>query len=84
MGHLERGEKNVSFSSIVRVANALNVPISDLFNDLGADVSALAPKGRRRPRRDPALDRKKLAKEIAVLERTVHSLKKLANLPAKT
>ena len=25
MGHLERGEKNLSFSSIVRVANALDV-----------------------------------------------------------
>jgi transcriptional regulator with XRE-family HTH domain len=31
MGHVERGEKNVSLSTVLRVANALGVRISALF-----------------------------------------------------
>jgi hypothetical protein len=31
MGHVERGEKNVSLSTVARVANALGVRISALF-----------------------------------------------------
>ena len=31
MGHVERGEKNVSLSTVLRVANALGVRISSLF-----------------------------------------------------
>ena len=32
MGHVERGEKNVSLSTVLRVANALGVRISALFS----------------------------------------------------
>src|ERR1700677_4492599 len=31
MGHVERGEKNVSLSTVLRVANALGVRIAELF-----------------------------------------------------
>jgi transcriptional regulator with XRE-family HTH domain len=31
MGHVERGEKNVSLSTVLRVANALGIRISALF-----------------------------------------------------
>ena len=31
MGHVERGEKNVSLSTMVRISDALNVGLSDLF-----------------------------------------------------
>ena len=31
MGHVERGEKNISLSTVLRVANALGVRLSDLF-----------------------------------------------------
>src|SRR5205807_4610157 len=33
-GHLERGEKNASLMTLVRVAEALNVTLSDLFSGL--------------------------------------------------
>lgn len=31
MGHVERGEKNVSLSTVLRVANALGVRVAELF-----------------------------------------------------
>jgi len=36
LGHVERGEKNVSLSTVLRVANALGVRISALFGRGGA------------------------------------------------
>jgi transcriptional regulator with XRE-family HTH domain len=35
MGKLERGERNVSFLNIVRIANALQCKPSDLFGEAG-------------------------------------------------
>ena len=40
MGHLERGEKNLSFLSILRVANALGVTLSELLAGLEKGDSA--------------------------------------------
>jgi DNA-binding XRE family transcriptional regulator len=31
MGHIERGEKNVTLTKIYQIADALNLKISDLF-----------------------------------------------------
>jgi hypothetical protein len=76
MGHLERGEKNVSFSSIVKVANALGVPLSKMFD--GLETASGTPVARLRPVSKPELNRQMLAKEVAVLERTVQKLKDLA------
>lgn len=35
MGKIERGERNVSFLNIVRIAKAINCNPSDLFRDSG-------------------------------------------------
>jgi transcriptional regulator with XRE-family HTH domain len=78
MGHIERGEKNLSFSSIVRVAAALNVSLSELFEGLETGGTAQA---NRRHRRVPPLDRDRLLKELALLERVVRAIKELADSP---
>jgi transcriptional regulator with XRE-family HTH domain len=41
LGHVERGEKNVSLSTVLRVANALGVRISSLFGQSQAGSSRL-------------------------------------------
>jgi len=47
MGHVERGEKNVSLSTVVRVANALGVRISALFGRSN-EAAGQASKSQRR------------------------------------
>jgi transcriptional regulator with XRE-family HTH domain len=42
MGTVERGESNLSFQNIARVAATLGVPLSTLFLDLEAKAKALA------------------------------------------
>jgi transcriptional regulator with XRE-family HTH domain len=44
MGHVERGEKNVSLSTVLRVANALGVGLAELF---GGPQGGLKQKRRR-------------------------------------
>jgi len=43
MGHVERGEKNVSLSTVLRVANALGVRISALFGREALPAQTPAP-----------------------------------------
>jgi transcriptional regulator with XRE-family HTH domain len=75
MGHLERGEKNVSFLSIVRVANALGVTLSELLSGLENGGSARAANRTAATVRTAASS---LAlEEVAALERTVRKLKGL-------
>ncbi len=76
MGHLERGEKNVSFSSLAKVAGALSVPISDLFTDL--ERAGIPTKEAGRPAQRSQTDefnRDTVLKKLAVLERGFQSLK---------
>lgn len=40
IGQLERGEKNATLESIEKVASALNIPLSELFENLGGESSA--------------------------------------------
>lgn len=35
IGGIERGERNVSFMNILKIAQALKVDVKNLFNDLG-------------------------------------------------
>jgi transcriptional regulator with XRE-family HTH domain len=79
MGHLERGEKNVSFSSLVRVAAALSLPISELFTDLERAGTAAKDRPQKPPRGNggEALNKDTLLKKLAVLERGVASLKEV-------
>ena len=37
IGQIERGEKNATIESVEKIANALNVSLSTLFEKLGAD-----------------------------------------------
>lgn len=85
MGHLERGEKNLSFRSIMRVASALDVPLSVLFSgietaELETGVSGMS-RGRFRIGKSQAtFDRGRLLKEVATLERTLRTLKDVAGI----
>ena len=44
MGTIERGESNLSFQNIVRVAKALNVTLSSLFAGLENRAADLTPE----------------------------------------
>jgi transcriptional regulator with XRE-family HTH domain len=74
MGHLERGEKNLSFLSIQRVANALGVTLSELLAGLEKGDSARI--GNRKATGVPAANNRAL-EEVATLERSVRALKGL-------
>jgi transcriptional regulator with XRE-family HTH domain len=74
MGHLERGEKNVSFLSILRVANALGVTPSELL--AGLEKGDLAKIASPTAAGVPAAKSRAL-EEVATLERSVRALKVL-------
>ena len=81
MGHLERGEKNVSFSTLTKVAGALSVGVGELFAELEAsevNAKAQAKPLARQAARQGTLDRGRVLKELAVLERSIRSLKEMA------
>jgi transcriptional regulator with XRE-family HTH domain len=44
MGTIERGESNLSFKNIARVATTLGIPLSTLFLDLEGRARLLAPQ----------------------------------------
>ena len=45
IGGIERGERNVSFDNILRIAAALNAPPARLFEGLGLDTKNTAVVG---------------------------------------
>jgi transcriptional regulator with XRE-family HTH domain len=86
MGHIERGEKNLSFGSLVRVANALGISLSELFKGLEDDESRSPTKGRPDRPRNPgasALDRDRLIREVATLERVLRGLREIVSTPGR-
>src|ERR1035438_7755329 len=88
MGHLERGEKNVSLASLAKVANALGITLSELFSGVQQQAPSAenrAPQ-RAQPKKltgvssaRPALDRifEELQLERETLRRTVLTLKEI-------
>ncbi len=40
IGQLERGEKNATLESIEKIANALDIPLSQLFDKIGTENDA--------------------------------------------
>ena len=85
MGHLERGEKNVSFGSILRVVNALNMTLSEFFSGLESGEAGISKgeagvgsRHRQNVSVQAGLDWDRLSKEIAALERSVRKLKEIA------
>ncbi len=83
MGHVERGEKNVSFGSIVRVTNALSINLSELFAGLETGEPTTGAKRKRGISGQSGLDRNRVLREVAVLERAIRTLRELA-LPEDT
>jgi transcriptional regulator with XRE-family HTH domain len=79
MGHLERGEKNVSFSSIERVAKALDVSLAELFDGLEAGTSLTLPaanrSGRNKRPEGAGFDLLRAQREVATLERAIATLR---------
>ena len=75
-GHIERGEKNVSFMSIVRVADALNVELAELF--AGLETGGQLSRGRKRKESISRLDRHRILREVLALKRATRNLKELA------
>ena len=73
MGHLKRGEKNVTFLSILRVANALGVTVSELL--AGLEKGDFARIANRKAVSSTAKSR--ALEEVATLERSVRALKGL-------
>jgi transcriptional regulator with XRE-family HTH domain len=83
MGHLERGEKNLSFRSIVRIATALDVTLPRLLGDLdqAGPEGELGTVPMRSPKSGESrlqLDTNRMLKELEVLERATRALKEIA------
>jgi transcriptional regulator with XRE-family HTH domain len=72
LGHLETGRKDFRLTTIIRVADALGVTLSELFAGL---ESGEAFKSKSRHARPPDPDR--VRQELAVLESTIRNLRAL-------
>jgi transcriptional regulator with XRE-family HTH domain len=81
MGHMERGEKNVSLTSIVRVSDALGITLSEFFAGLESGESPFDKPRRGRSKQSiayPTETRNRILSELAAVEKSVGVLKKLA------
>ena len=85
IGQIERGEKNISFSNLVKVADVLGVTLSELLSDLdvkGAGVRRPAKANKAYQSALHALDIQKLVRQLRVqqgaAERTLTLLEGLA------
>jgi len=72
LGHLETGRKDFRLTTIIRVADALGVTLSELF--AGLERGEELKSSRARPRQ-PDPDR--VRQELAVLEGTIRNLRAL-------
>ncbi len=78
MGHLERGEKNVSITSVVRVSAALGITLSALF--AGVDGTDQAPRTKgRKPGGRTDMDRAGILKQLAAAERSIQVAQNIAS-----
>ena len=82
MGHLERGEKNLSFRATIRIATALGVALSELYAGIETGQpteSPGIPQGRpKTARRDAEHERARVLRELASVERSVRTLREIA------
>jgi transcriptional regulator with XRE-family HTH domain len=65
MGAIERGESNLSFGNIAKVASTLGLPLATLFEGVERRAHALASKPAVRQARDKPRMRRNAAKEAA-------------------
>ena len=78
MGHLETGRRDFRLSTIIRVADALDVPVADLFLETGSNASE---QGRPLTRKlGTGLERKRVLETAATLEAAARTLKALAGV----
>lgn len=76
MGHLETGRRDFRLSTIIRVADALDIPIAELFMAPESDT-----KGKRTSRRlgkSNGIDRKRILEAAANLEAAAKTLREVA------
>lgn len=83
MGHLETGRKDFRLTTLIRVANALGVTLSDLFSGLERGTDS-APTTHKSVPGNQSLDRSKVLREVAILEQTVRNLRMLATEEEKS
>jgi transcriptional regulator with XRE-family HTH domain len=72
LGHLETGRKDFRLTTIIRVADALGVTLSELFAGLERGEALKSKRTHPRP-----LDPDRVRDELAVLERAVRNLRAL-------
>jgi transcriptional regulator with XRE-family HTH domain len=82
-GHLETGRRDFRLSTIIRVANALDVPIAELFLEPGS-VGSAAAKSTQMRKSGAGVERKRILETAATLEMAARTLKEIAGMePAK-
>jgi transcriptional regulator with XRE-family HTH domain len=74
LGHLETGRKDFRLTTVIRVAEALGVTLSELFE--GVERGEPFKVKRTRP---TALDPHRVRQELDILERSVRNLRGLAS-----
>jgi transcriptional regulator with XRE-family HTH domain len=79
VGHLETGRKDFRLTTIIRIAEALGVPIADLF----VGIEAGQPLNVKARGAGNEQGRYTLLKELGVIERSVQKMKAIASAPAK-
>lgn len=84
MGHIERGEKNVSFNTLVRLADALDITVSEMLSD---DTKAGQNNSRRQLKIKPSASGddlsgviRELNQQRQTLEKTAGALKNVATV----
>lgn len=82
IGQIERGEKNISFGNLVKIASTLGVTAAELLTSLESDVplatSSAKSRASKPPRAPRTLEVQKLAKQLQVqrnaMDRTMRML----------
>jgi hypothetical protein len=78
MGHLETGRRDFRLSTIIRVAEALDVPVAELFLEPGSGETA-----EQAPRLGAGVERKRILETATTLETAARTLKQLARISNK-
>jgi transcriptional regulator with XRE-family HTH domain len=73
VGHLETGRKDFRLTTLIRIAEALEVPLADLFIGLEAD------KPLKLKRRTVASGRFAILRELEAVERSVQKMRTLVS-----
>lgn len=76
VGHLETGRKDFRLTTLIRIAEALEVPLAELFIGLEAD------KPLKLKRRTGEASRSAILRELEAVERSVQKMKALVSPPA--